>query len=87
MALNRAIAIAQRDGPAGGLAEIESISDQARLMKYPFYFTAIGEFELRLGREQAARKHFEAALKLARSPAEKRFLQERVRSCRTGLEQ
>ena len=87
VALNRAIAVAQRNGPAAGLAEIERISDHARLLKYPFYFTAIGEFELRLGREQAARKHFTAALKLARNPSEKRFLQERVRSCQTGLEQ
>ena len=46
VALNRAVAIAQRDGPARGLEEIQGIPDRRRLLKYPFYFTAIAEFEL-----------------------------------------
>ncbi len=81
VALNRAVAIAQRDGPAHGLKEIEKIKDRGRLARYPFYFTAKGEFEGRLGRAEEARRSFEAALRLARNPAERRFLQERVLSC------
>ena len=81
VALNRAVAIAQRDGPARGLEEIGKIEDRSRLARYPFYFTAIGKFETRLGHEARARRSFETALQLARNPAERRFLQERVRSC------
>lgn len=78
VALNRAVAIAQRDGPARGLEEIGRIADRARLGKYPFYFTTLGEFERRLGHAQAARQHFEAALKFARNAAERRSLRGRL---------
>ncbi|MHB8481465.1 MAG: RNA polymerase sigma factor [Nitrospiria bacterium] len=81
VALNRAVAIAQREGPARGLEEIGRIADRARLMRYPFYFTALGELELRLGHPQKARKYFEATLKLARNPMERRFLERRVQAC------
>ncbi len=81
VALNRAVAVAQRDGPTRGIEEITRIADRKRLERYPFYFTALGEFELRLRHPEAARKQFETALKLARSPAERRFLQRRIRSC------
>ncbi len=79
--LNRAVAIAQRDGPARGLDEIERIRDRERLREYPFYFIAIAEFELRLGRPEAARKSFTTALELARNPSERRFLRGRLRHC------
>jgi RNA polymerase sigma factor (sigma-70 family) len=81
VALNRAVAIAQCDGPAKGLVEIEAIPDRQRLLKYPFFFTAIGELQLRLGRRVEARKAFETALGLARSPAERQFLGGRVHRC------
>jgi predicted RNA polymerase sigma factor len=84
VALNRAIAVAQRDGPARGLEEIERIDDRERLLEYPFYFTAIGEFELRLGHPVLAHRSFEQALKLARNPAEERFLQGRLQAARSG---
>jgi RNA polymerase sigma factor (sigma-70 family) len=78
IALNRAIAIAQLEGPARGLEEISGIVDSDRLAKYPFYYAAIGELELRRGRREAARKHFRDALALARNPMERRFLEQRV---------
>jgi RNA polymerase sigma factor (sigma-70 family) len=78
IALNRAIAIAQLEGPARGLEEISGIVDSNRLAKYPFYSAAIGELELRRGRREAARKHFRDALSLARNPMERRFLEQRV---------
>jgi RNA polymerase sigma-70 factor (ECF subfamily) len=81
VALNRAVAIAQRDGPAKGLEELEVIPDRERLLQYPFFFTAIGEFQLRLGRRVEARKAFETALDLARNPAERQFLEGRVHRC------
>jgi len=77
VALNRAIAIAQRDGPERGIEEIRGIVNADRLAGYPFYHAALGEFEFRAGRLEAAAEHFRAALALARNPMERRFLQQR----------
>jgi RNA polymerase sigma-70 factor (ECF subfamily) len=49
VALNRAIAIAQRDGPDRGLDAIKTISNLERLADYPFYPAVLGELELRRG--------------------------------------
>jgi RNA polymerase sigma-70 factor (ECF subfamily) len=84
VALNRAIAVAQRDGPERGLQEIAAITDRDRLASYPFYHAALGEFEFRGGRHQIAREHFGAALALARNPTERRFLDQRVTACERG---
>ncbi len=84
VALNRAIAIAQRDGPQRGLEEIRAIPDSDRLASYPFYHAALGEFELRSGKRETAREHFRAALALARNPSEHRFLEQRVGACEGG---
>jgi RNA polymerase sigma-70 factor (ECF subfamily) len=81
VALNRAIAIAQRDGPERGLEEIHAIEGRERLNRYPFYPAAMGELELRRANRDAAREHFSAALALARNPMERRFLEKRVRAC------
>ncbi len=81
VALNRAVALAQRDGPGRGLEEIALIEDRKRLVRYPFYFAAMGEFELRLALREKARGHFLAALTLARNPMEKRLLEGRIREC------
>lgn len=80
VALNRAVALAQRDGPARGLEEISRIADRSRLERYPFLHTAVGEFELRLGLTAKARRSFEKALRRARNPAERRFLEQRLRA-------
>jgi RNA polymerase sigma factor (sigma-70 family) len=81
VALNRAIAVAQRHGPERGLEEIRAIANSNRLARYPFYHAALGEFELRAGRAEAARDHFRAALALARSPMERTFLSHRLAAC------
>jgi RNA polymerase sigma factor (sigma-70 family) len=80
VALNRAIAVAQLEGPERGLEELNAV-DSSRLATYPFYSAALGELELRLGRKDGAREHFRAALALARSPMERRFLAQRVDDC------
>ena len=85
VALNRAIAIAQRDGPERGLEEIRAIANSDRLASYPFYHAALGEFELRAGRADAARDHFRAALSLARSPMERTFLSHRLAACTAAV--
>jgi RNA polymerase sigma factor (sigma-70 family) len=81
VALNRAIAIAQRDGPERGLAELEAISDRERLERYPFYPAAAGELELQLGNITAARQWFASAHALARNVTERRFLEKRLQAC------
>jgi RNA polymerase sigma-70 factor (ECF subfamily) len=81
VALNRAIAIAQRDGPERGLAEIRAIDDLERLSDNPFYTAALGELEMRCGRRETAREHFSAALALARNPMERQFLEQRIAGC------
>lgn len=78
VALNRAIAIAQRDGPEQGLAAIDAIDGKSRLESYPFFFAAMGELSRRLGREKDARAHFERALATARNPEERRFFTSRL---------
>jgi RNA polymerase sigma-70 factor (ECF subfamily) len=81
VALNRAIAVAQSEGPERGLDEIEAIADRERLARYPFYWAAMGELELRRGARAAAREHFGAARKVARNGMEERFLEGRVKAC------
>jgi len=57
------------------------IEDRRRLVRYPFYFATLGEFEPRLGRRGKVGENFRAALKLVRNPMEKRFLEGRLRAC------
>lgn len=76
--LNRAIALAERDGPRAGLRALESVSGVERLSSYPFYPAALAELELRLGEHETARAHFQRALALARNAAERRFLEKRL---------
>ena len=78
IALNRAIAIAQDEGPARGLEEIKAIQNSERIATYPFYAAAIGELEFRRGRREVAGKYFRDALALARIRWRKRFLERRV---------
>ena len=82
VALNRAIAIGQADGPGPGLEALRSIADADRLRHYPFYPAALGELEFRRGQFDAAREQFASAATLARNPAERRFLERRWRECR-----
>jgi RNA polymerase sigma-70 factor (ECF subfamily) len=81
VALNRAIAIAQHQGPARGLEEIHAIAGADRLAAYPFYHAALGELELRQGRHLVARDHFRSAVAYARNPMERHFLEKRVEAC------
>jgi RNA polymerase sigma-70 factor (ECF subfamily) len=81
VALNRAIAIAQYEGPRRGLEEIRGIDNAERLAAYPFYHAALGEFEFQGGSPETAREHFQAAVVLARNPMERRFLEQRVKAC------
>ncbi|MGO8969442.1 MAG: RNA polymerase sigma factor [Myxococcaceae bacterium] len=78
VALNRAIAIAQQEGPNRGLEEILAIEGSDQLHAYPFYSGALGELELRRGNTAAAQTHFQSALALARNAMERHFMEQRV---------
>lgn len=81
VALNRAIALAQLEGPGRGLEAMAAIDDRELLSEYPFYFAALAELELRSGRAGAAREYFLTARRLARNPMERRFFEQRASVC------
>ena len=81
VALSRAIAVAEHQGAERGLTALAAIDDRQRLQQYPFYFAALGDMELRCARYDSARTHFRTALTLARSAAERNFLERRISVC------
>jgi RNA polymerase sigma-70 factor, ECF subfamily len=76
--LNRAVAVAMRDGPAAGLALIDAILDRGDLADYRLAHAARAELCRRLGRTADARASFERALALTRQEPERRFLERRL---------
>jgi len=81
VALNRAIALAQVEGPEAGLQALRAVPDSDRLAHYPFYPAALGELELRRGNLEEARLQLRAAHELARNDGERRFLLRRIAQC------
>lgn len=80
VALNRAAAIAMRDGPAAGLAAVDAVLAQGALDGYALAHAARADLLRRLGRGAAARAAYLRALELTRQPAERRFLEARLRA-------
>jgi RNA polymerase sigma-70 factor (ECF subfamily) len=76
--LNRAVAVAMRDGPAAGLALIDAILARGDLQDYHLAHAAQADLCRRLGRTEQARASYERALALTRQEPERRFLQRRV---------
>jgi RNA polymerase sigma-70 factor (ECF subfamily) len=76
--LNRAVAIAMRDGPAAGLALIDAILTRGDLEDYHLAHAARADLCRRLGRTAEARASYERALELARQEPERRFLARRL---------
>jgi len=77
--LNRAVAIAMRDGPEVGLAHIDAILEQGELANYYLAHSARADMYRRLGRTAEARASYEKALALTQQEPERHFLQERIR--------
>ncbi|NMG77308.1 RNA polymerase subunit sigma-24 [Aromatoleum diolicum] len=78
VALNRAVAVAMRDGPAAGLALIEPILAGGELADYHLAHAAHADLCRRVGRTDAARASYTRALALARQAPERRFLERRL---------
>lgn len=76
--LNRAVAVAMRDGPAAGLALIDAILARGDLNEYHLAHAARADLCRRLGRTAQARASYERAVTLARQEPERRFLERRL---------
>ena len=76
--LNRAAAVAMRDGPAAGLALIDAILARGDLADYPLAHSARAELCRRLGKTGDARASYERALGLTRQEPQRRFLERRL---------
>ncbi|HEY3159540.1 MAG TPA: RNA polymerase sigma factor [Vicinamibacterales bacterium] len=76
--LNRAVAVAMRDGPEAGLAIIDRILARGELREYRLAHAARAELCRRLGRTSEARASFERALALTKQEPERRFLERRL---------
>jgi RNA polymerase sigma factor (sigma-70 family) len=80
VALNRALAVAERDGVDEGRRELIALADEQKLSRYPFYWAARADLERRAGHHAAARDSYERAIALARSPAERVSYERRIES-------
>ncbi|WP_223630872.1 RNA polymerase sigma factor [Pseudomonas atacamensis] len=77
--LNRAVAVAKRDGALAGLLVIEGILARGELQDYHLAHSARAEFCRQLGRVEQARAAYQRALELTRQEPERRFIEGRLR--------
>jgi RNA polymerase sigma-70 factor, ECF subfamily len=77
--LNRAVAIAMRDGPEAGLTHIEAVLEHGELANYYLAHSARADMYRRLGRTTEARACYEKALALTQQGPERQFLEKRIR--------
>jgi RNA polymerase sigma-70 factor (ECF subfamily) len=76
--LNRAVALAMRDGPLAGLVLIDALLARGELAEYRFAHSARADLCRRLGRTAEARTSYKRALELTRQETERRFLERRL---------
>jgi len=81
--LNRAVAIAMRDGPAVGLQLIDDIFTRGELANYHLAHSARADLCRRLGHKQQAKAAYQRAMDLSRQEAERRFLARRLAELET----
>jgi RNA polymerase sigma-70 factor (ECF subfamily) len=77
VAINRAAAVAERQGAAAGLAQLDALADDARLADYQPYWAARAGLLARMGNAVEAASAYERAIGLESDPAVRRFLQAR----------
>lgn len=76
--LNRAVAVAMRDGPEAGLVLVDALLERGELAGYRLAHAARADFCRRLGRRDEARSAYQRALALTRQEPERRFLERRL---------
>jgi RNA polymerase sigma-70 factor (ECF subfamily) len=84
VALNRAAAVAMRDGPDAGLRALEPLLDTNGLNTHPLLYSSRAELQRRLGRADEAASDYRKALALTTNDAERRFLERRLALCTRG---
>ncbi len=77
VAINRALAIAELQGPGPGLAAMQEVAGDARLAEYQPYWAARAELLARAGWHAEARQAYEMAIGLEREESVRRWLQQR----------
>jgi RNA polymerase sigma-70 factor (ECF subfamily) len=82
--LNRAVAVAMRDGPQAGLSLIDGILARGELADYHLAHAARGELCRRMGKHTEARGAYERARELAQQEPERRFLDRRLTEVMRG---
>jgi RNA polymerase sigma factor (sigma-70 family) len=78
VALNRALAVAERDGVEEGQRQLVSIADEKKLTRYPFYWAALADLQRRADKHGEARSSYERAMELSRSAAERASYRRRL---------
>lgn len=86
VALNRAVAVAMRDGPLAGLELIDAIMAGGELAGYHLAHAARADMCRRMGRASEARESYERALALTRQEPERRFLERRLQEVSKSIE-
>lgn len=78
VALNRALAVAERDGIEEGRRELVAVAGDKRLARYPFYWAALADLQRRADRHADARSSYQRAIEHSRSPAERASYRRRI---------
>ncbi len=81
VALNRAVAVAEVNGPQAGIEAVGAIQNPQSLESYYLLYAVLGEFESRLDHSEAAAGHFRKSLQLAEIKSEQMFLSKRLQAC------
>jgi RNA polymerase sigma-70 factor (ECF subfamily) len=81
VALNRAVVLAEIDGPQAGVEAVNAIPNLKSLESYYLLHAVLGDFELQLNRLPVAAAHFQRALELAGMKSEQMFLVKRLQAC------
>jgi RNA polymerase sigma-70 factor (ECF subfamily) len=82
--LNRAIVLAQIDGPHAGIRALEEAGQDAALRHYHLFEATLGELYRRGGDLARARRHLEAAREKTTSPFDRELLDRRLAQCEVG---
>src|ERR1051326_3678353 len=82
VAINRAVALAETQGPEAGIEALDALADDERLNQYQPYWAACADLLARSGRLQAANEAYEQAIGLERDSAVRAFLQQRQAALR-----
>lgn len=76
--LNRAVAVAMRDGPAAGLALIQDLNKEGELAGYQWLYSAQADLHRRLGQAPEAQAAYRKALSMSQQEPERRYLERRL---------